>query len=65
MTYTWNDIIDPNELYDDDTYWANFFKKITKPKDYFIKNSWKNFFKSCVFEFGGGRDEGYPLEQKT
>jgi hypothetical protein len=42
LTYTWNDIIDPNFMYDSDSQKAKFAKSIpfANPKDYKISVSW-------------------------
>ena len=42
LTYTWNDIIDPNFMYDSDSKKAAFAKKIpfANPTDYTISISW-------------------------
>jgi len=42
LTYTWNDMIDPNFMYDSDSKKAEFAKKIpfADPTDYYISISW-------------------------
>ena len=42
LTYTWNDMIDPNFMYDSDSQKAAFAKKIpfAHPTDYYISISW-------------------------
>lgn len=40
LTYTWNDIIDPNFIYDTDSKKAAFAKLFFNPKDYIIRISW-------------------------
>lgn len=42
LTYTWNDIIDPNYYYPTDAVKAEFAKSIpfANPKDYIIRISW-------------------------
>ena len=44
MTYTWNDIIDPNPEYASDMAKAEFAKKIpfANPKDCIIRISWSD-----------------------
>lgn len=42
LTYTWNDIIDPNFMYDSDSKKAEFAKSIpgANPTDYYLQISW-------------------------
>lgn len=44
LTYTWNDKIDPNFMYDSDSKKAEFAKSIplANPTDYTIRITWKD-----------------------
>lgn len=46
LTYTWNDIIDPNFIYESDSKKAKFAKNIpfAKPTDYIIRIKWSEVF---------------------
>lgn len=42
ITYTWNDIMDPNPMYSSDTKKARLAEIIANPKDYYIAISWRD-----------------------
>lgn len=63
LTYTWNDIIDPNPQYLYDVKYSNIAKKIFKPKDYIIRISWYNSATACYLglERTLSTSKGYPF----
>ena len=40
LTLTWNDVIDPNHSYSNDTILANLLQTFYSPKDYEVHLSW-------------------------
>ena len=58
LTYTWNDMIDPNFLCDSDSKKAVFAKKIpgAKPANYYICISWDD---KTVINANGKKNSGW------
>ena len=58
LTYTWNDMIDPNFIYDSDSKKAAFAKKIpfANPADYYICISWDD---KTVIKANGKKNSGW------
>ena len=40
LTFTWNDIVDPNPTYGGDTFMSSLLHAVGNPRDYKVKISW-------------------------
>lgn len=61
LAYIWNDIIDPNPQYSNDTKYAKWARMFFNPKDYEIHIHWKA---DSEIDFGDGKitsESGWPF----